>query len=57
MALENKKHLVDKVLDRYEGIKISYSAAQRNLRNLEIAKWVEKKAEKGVNEQVNFGTK
>ena len=26
-ALENKQHLVEKVLDRYEGIKMSYAAA------------------------------
>ena len=41
-ALENKKNLIDKVLNRYEGIKISYATAQRNLQNLQIAKWVKK---------------
>ncbi len=50
-ALENKQHLVEKVLDRYEGIKMSYAAAQRNLRNIEIAKWVQKKGDKAKPEQ------
>lgn len=42
---------MEKVLDRYEGIKMSYAAAQRNLRNIEIAKWVQKKGDKAKPEQ------
>ena len=57
--MENKKHLVDKVLDRYEGIKVSYATAQRNLRNVEIAKWVQKQGDKKTipEKQLDFGTK